>query len=407
MKRLLAISWAMPPAVFPRSIQVARSLSALARMGWQSTVLAATPAPGVTCDAAFAARYESAFQIDWIDDRPSDERSWLRRVLRAAAPTRDAVWIDKAVTRGHDLTRSQSFDAVVSFAQPWTDHEIGLRLSAAVGLPWLAHFSDPWVDSPYLAHVVGEARDAMVRAEASVVAQADALAFTNAQTVDLVMGKYPPSWRDKAIVVPHGFADSVAYDGGRPGPLRIVHTGDLYGLRSPDVLIEGLRRLMASRLLESRLVVELVGSVPEDTAAKADKAGLADVVRLRGRLTAVEAERAAAAADVLLLIDAPAETSVFLPSKLIDYLAYGRPVLGLTPARGASADVLRETGGTIVDPTDPEAVARAISDLIDRAAAGRLAPDEASRQATGRYHIDQTTRALAAALDLAMANKVR
>jgi glycosyltransferase involved in cell wall biosynthesis len=407
VKRLLAISWAMPPAVFPRSIQVARSLTALARQGWATTVLARTPDETATRDPALASRYAGIFDLDWIDDVAGGEPSWLRRILRTPAPTRDDLWIDRAVSRGLELARTRGFDAVASFAQPWTDHEIGLRLNRAAGLPWLAHFSDPWVDSPYLAHLAPDARAAMASRERAVVETADALAFTNRQTVDLVMGKYPAAWRAKVTVVPHGFEDSIPYRPAGTGPLRIVHTGDLYGLRSPDVLIEGLGRLSARRPLAGNLVVELVGSVPDDTAAKIDAAGLTGIVALGGRRTAVEAGRAAEAADVLLLIDAPARTSVFLPSKLIDYLAYGRLILGLTPSDGASADVLRETGGLIVDPTDPEAVSLAVCDLLDRAAGGRLHPDPSCAQAVSRYQIDQTTRALADALDFAMASKVR
>ena len=40
-----------------------------------------------------------------------------------------------------------------------------------------------------------------------------------------------------------------------------------------------------------------------------------------------ESARRAAAADVLLVIDAPADESLFLPSKLIDYLPAGKPIL--------------------------------------------------------------------------------
>ena len=39
--------------------------------------------------------------------------------------------------------------ATVSFAQPWTNHLVGMRLHRDSGLPWVAHFSDPWIDSPY------------------------------------------------------------------------------------------------------------------------------------------------------------------------------------------------------------------------------------------------------------------
>ena len=52
---------------------------------------------------------------------------------------------------------------------------VGLRVRRTHRLPWVAHFSDPWVDSPYLR---GSSwlRRIWQRMERDVVAQADALA---------------------------------------------------------------------------------------------------------------------------------------------------------------------------------------------------------------------------------------
>ena len=81
---------------------------------------------------------------------------------------------------------------------------IGLRVRRATGLPWVAHFSDPWTDSPYLRGARWQQR-LWKRLEADVVQDADALVFVNAQTAERVMRKYPDAWRRKAHVVPHGF----------------------------------------------------------------------------------------------------------------------------------------------------------------------------------------------------------
>ena len=71
-----------------------------------------------------------------------------------------------------------------------------------------------------------------------------------------------------------------------------------------------------------------------------------------------------AAADGLLVIDAPAKKSVFLPSKLIDYLGAGRPILGLT-SPGTSANLINQLGGWVASPDDVEAVAAAIKTFLD------------------------------------------
>jgi glycosyltransferase involved in cell wall biosynthesis len=68
------------------------------------------------------------------------------------------------------------------------------------------------------------------------------------------------------------------------------------------------------------------------------------------------------AADICLvpLRDVPL-FSTFIPSKIFEYFAAGKAVVG--SVRGEPAEILREGGATVVDPEDPAALAEAIRDL--------------------------------------------
>jgi glycosyltransferase involved in cell wall biosynthesis len=69
-----------------------------------------------------------------------------------------------------------------------------------------------------------------------------------------------------------------------------------------------------------------------------------------------------ACADILLvtLRDIPLFTT-FIPSKMFEYLAAGRPVIGAVA--GEAAQILREAGAVVVPPGDSAALAVAIADL--------------------------------------------
>jgi glycosyltransferase involved in cell wall biosynthesis len=69
-----------------------------------------------------------------------------------------------------------------------------------------------------------------------------------------------------------------------------------------------------------------------------------------------------ATADILLvtLRDVPL-FATFIPSKMFEYLAAGRPVIGAVT--GEAAQILREAGAVVVPPGDSAALARAIRDL--------------------------------------------
>ena len=81
-----------------------------------------------------------------------------------------------------------------------------------------------------------------------------------------------------------------------------------------------------------------------------------------------------AAADICLvpLRDVPLFSS-FIPSKMFEYLAAGKPVVGALA--GEAAQILREAGAWVVPPADSEALAAAIRPL---------AADPQRRQAMGR-----------------------
>ena len=123
--------------------------------------------------------------------------------------------------------------------------------------------------------------------------------------------------------------------------------------------------------------------------------GIGSLVRFRGRVPPAEAARAAADADVLLVIDAPSDgPSVFLPSKLIDYLPFRKPILGVTPEDGASARLLHRLGCPVAPPDDIDAIAAALADLVRRWREGTLSVGAAFDGVAAEFDIRRTARVL-------------
>jgi glycosyltransferase involved in cell wall biosynthesis len=413
MRHLLAVSWEMPPLSGPRAVQVTRSLCALADLGWQSRVV---------CFGARSNRYQQDYRVSPEEASsgavrlipvPSPEE-WL--VVRAlwrlcpplkTLPDEKRVWIARALAASRRALAEQPADVLISFAQPWSDHLVGLRLRRETGLPWVAHFSDPWVDSPYLHGAAWQHR-IRLRMEHEVVSEATRLVFVNQQTADRVMAKYPVGWRSRVRIVPQGFdpdrtAPRRAAPPGRP--LRAVYTGRFYdGIRTPDALLDALVLLQQKRRLAGSLSVEFVGGSMDRYQRRTAELGLDGVVTFGGRRSPDGAADAAASADLLLVIDAPSRgPSLFLPSKLIDYLPLQTPILGLTPAEGATADLLRRLDYPTIDPSDPVAIADAVAAIIDAHQRGSLTASANHAIVARTYDIRETTRRLRDVLDEAVA----
>ena len=411
-KQLLAISWEMPPLSGPRAVQVTRTLAALPEYGWRSRVI---------CFGPRSNRYHQDFRVSLealsgghasVVPVPSPEE-WLifRALWRLVPPIKHfpdekRVWMPGALRAAREAMAAAPADVIVSFAQPWTNHLIGLRLARETGVPWVAHFSDPWVDSPYFARR-GAVRRRAEAWERDVIATATRVVFVNVHARDRVMAKYPESWKAKTSVIPQTFehtGDARAtppLDNGRP--LRMIYTGRFYpGIRTPDALLEGLARLNRESSLQGRFEIEFVGADMQAHARQASRLGLAGVVTFSPRIPPPEARARAASADVLLVIDAAGRDSLFLPSKLIDYLPLRRPIFAITPPVGPSADLVRELGYHVAAPDDPDAIAAVLRRLLKLHGATRLVPSLQHDSVAERFAIGRTTQRFADVLDQAV-----
>ena len=378
----------------PRATQVSRLLGALTPLGWRSTVVCMDPRRGGPHwrDGVDAVLPDG---VDALRVASPEEQAVVRAARRMFpslrnSPDSQSVWIEPASSAALAHARSTRPVGLVSFAQPWSDHLVGLRVHRATRLPWVAHFSDPWTDSPYF-RATKRQRDAQAAFEADVIREATAVVFVTDETADLVMKKYPREWRDKVAVVPHGYepGPKVREASRRPGPLRIAYTGRFYdGIRTPATLLGALAQLKSRAPLDHALEITMVGPHVVEFSAESAALGLGNVVRWRDRVPVADARSISADADVLLVIDAlSAGPSPFLPSKLVDYLPLQKPIFGITPLEGATARVLTRLGCPVVAPDDVDGIARAIDSLLQRHRDGALAVDNRFVEVAAEFDI--------------------
>jgi glycosyltransferase involved in cell wall biosynthesis len=358
--RLLAASYAYPPLRYPRAIQVARLI---AHLGDDVTVVCAEePGEGDrTLLAAYPDHGRRVIRVPWSPwSRASAAARNLTLEDRLLIPDRHRPWqrdAARAIRRHGLLDRA---DVLVTFGQPMSDHLLGLRLVSRKGPRWVAHFSDPWVDSAFRSG--GRVtRSLNVRLEGKVMARADAVVFTSEETAELVTANYPRAVTAKSHVLPHAHDPTLQPPARqRPAGLLVRYIGNFYGHRGPEPLFRALRALADAEphaLADVR--VELVGNRDEPLADDA-LAGLPPrLVELRDPVDYVDSLALMRDSDLLLVLDAPGDRSPFLPSKLVDYLGAGRPIVALTP-EGPAAALVRRAGGWHADPSDTQAVAHAL-----------------------------------------------
>jgi hypothetical protein len=297
---------------------------------------------------------------------------WLRKGFPVWGRRPDAwrAWVRPAVKACLRYLKLSALKprVLVSFAFPWSDHLVGRALADSLNLPWVAHFSDLWSDWP----LRGDDRWSAAfnrRLEAQVLESADLALFPTKGMAEVYMRKHPTSWRQKARVLPH-LCDPAAYgpEGFRPGGERVLrYLGSLYGTRSPRPLFRALQLLLQERpRLLAGVRLEIVGEEPLGLARDPDLAALpAGLVSFAGRVSYQRSLELMQSAEALLLIEFPADESVWLPSKLVDYLGAGRPILGIAPP-GEAASFIARAGGEVADPSQPAAVAAMLARYLEQ-----------------------------------------
>lgn len=387
------LSWAFPPLKYPRAIQVSRLVKHLN----VPVHVVCGDESGIKDESIFSARGSQGLTVTRIR-RPDWRRyaDWLQLKVAPAAlklPDPYRAW---ARTAARHVLQYHSFgpgDVLVTFGQPMSDHLAGRTIKARTGVPWIAHFSDPWVDNPFILRT-GFLLRINADMERSVVEQADLVLFTSDETLDLVMGKYPIVLRTKARVLPHAF-DASLYPQRAPssGPLVLRHIGNFYGNRSAEPLFRALAELLrhAPGALNG-VRVELIGSMPGNGTSSAPLTALPNgLVTLTAPVTYDRSLALMIEADALLVLDAPAEASVFLPSKLIDYIGARRPIFGITPP-GVSASLIRELGGEVADPGDAHAIADGLSRVIRSLRRGEFRDSWGDESVRARYSASVVAR---------------
>lgn len=262
--------------------------------------------------------------------------------------------ITRALTTRPDIIYSRSY--------PMSAALLALKVKQSLGVPWIMHLSDPWADSPYGINDVRNHAD-----EAKCFAHADLITLTTSAQVEHYRKKYP-AFAEKITVSPNVMPEPETQRTTPTGDLlHMVFAGNLYGARSAEPLIRVIELLRSTRPeLLAKLRIDVYGKAQEPALSQLQSVKAA--LKHHGAVSFAQAYAAQRAADVILTIepelDHPLGNS-FLPSKVLESLALGKPLLAITPSGSETETLCREGYGWAVAPSDTEALATRIATLVE------------------------------------------
>ena len=292
---------------------------------------------------------------------------WIRGNLFVPDPR--VWWVGPSVRFLKKYLRDHPVDVIVTTGPPQSMHLIGRGLHRATGIPWVADFRDPWTKMFYYKHLhLGAAADRRHhRLEKSVLDEATAVISVS----PLVQQEFQQMTGTPVVLITNGFdeEDFASIPAGEKAAkreeFRVVHTGLFAADGNPLALWDALAAKCAEdEAFASALRIRLAGKVDAPIIEALNTRGLSDKVDNLGYCAhdAAVSEQRAASLLILPLRQEPEYRSV-LPGKIFEYLAAGRPILGIGQEDGAAARILSDTRtGTMLDWDRSERIRAAIDD---------------------------------------------
>lgn len=266
-------------------------------------------------------------------------------------------------------------DVVLASGPPFFVFVAALWTARHFRVPLVLDYRDEWSECPF-DFVDKSGND--VHWERRCLAAAAAVLFTTASHRRHQVAKFAGLAPACAHVVANGWeaGDFPPVAGPRTAPTgarwTLAHVGTLAGHTPPDAFLAALDGAVARDAgLRDRLRVQFIGRRSAEASAALRAFGAPEMIEVVDHVGKGEAARRMRAADALLLI-AVEDLARYLPGKLFDYVAAGRPVLVFGHPGEASDLVTRLGVGVVCHPPTAERLSAALSEL----AGGEAQADE-------------------------------
>ena len=302
---------------------------------------------------------------------PIKGNGWLQRVTNAVlrrvlAPVgMDYFWARAATRKALEVASKLPRGIVIATSPPHAALIAGTRVARRLKWPLILDYRDPWSAYDWPEWHRGWISQWFARRiEGALVRRSAARVLNTPSMRDWFEESFPQAPVEKNFVVPNGFD---AVPAGLPPPvgaaIEIVHAGEIYGSRSLVPLLRAIREL-GQRHRARPIHLTTYGALPSAESQRIREAGLESFIEVRPRIPFASLFAQLQRAHVLLAVVSD-HMSYSTPYKIYDYMAAGRPILGLAPRDAALHELLAESGaGVCVEPQEIDAIEQALERML-------------------------------------------
>lgn len=345
---------------------------------------------------------DKGFQAGFLSEqkvpkRKQDLSVWIRGNF--FIPDARKYWIRPSVKYLSAYLKEVPVQVVVTTGPPHSLHLIGLKLKQKLNIPWVADFRDPWTGIDFYSRLkLTRAADRKHhRLEQQVIMQADAV-ITVSHGLKIDFRKY----RQNGIhVITNGYdpEDIPSVPVEPAGDFLITHLGSVNADRNPHAFWKAVSEsLQENEPFKKHLRIRFIGKTDVTVRVSILEHGLENYVELCPPVPHEQVFTLLKQSRLLFLpVNRTPNAASILTGKLYEYLAAGRPVLGIGPEDGEMARILEETGaGRVCHWDSPDRIKSFLEEIFEKYLAGQ---SPAIPVNTENYSRVELTRNLAKILD--------
>ncbi len=218
-------------------------------------------------------------------------------------------------------------------------------------IPYIVNYHDPYPGNQYPKPYQEKNSwflKLKVRQSNRVMENAFKVSFPSQRLYEWML-QYHVNLKDKSIILPHPDGelkdlptkledDKINLDINK---FNILHAGSLLGHRNPIYLMNAFKKFIDSDIEKKEMtVLSIVGKIDKNNELLKINYDINQIKIISERVSYKKSKLMFEQADVLLVIEAKAEFSPFMPGKLTDYIVANKTIMALTPQKSEVTRIL-------------------------------------------------------------------
>ncbi len=251
-----------------------------------------------------------------------------------------AHWAYCVLKVAKELCKKNQYDAIITKNSP--SELLGYYFKKKNGIKWIATWNDPYPTKKYpkpYGNGVNAKLFILERPLLKKMEEADYHIFPNQRIRDY-MSYYINIPAEKTRIIPHVVIPREHIDTPHEN-LKIVHLGNVLPPRDATPFLRALSEFIKNKQ-DAKIEIAFIGQTPQSIKDYIKTTHLEKYVKVFPPVKYEESQEILETYDIQLIVEAPCEEGIFLPTKVSDSMQLGKPIFTISPSVGVLNDLYKK-----------------------------------------------------------------